>query len=181
MADGWFGLAWGDVWGVLISLVAIYVGIIALARVTGLRSFSKMSASDFAMTVAVGSLFASAISSPSPTVGVALLALAGLFAGQWLLAFARRSSRRARETLDNDPVCLMLDGELLRDNLELTNVSEADVRAKLREANVLDRRQVRAVVLETTGDVSVLHASDADEPLEDYLLADVENPQLTRH
>ena len=173
MTSDWWTITWGDVVGVVVSLVVVYLGIIALARMTGLRSFSKMSASDFAMTVAVGSLFASAISNPSPTVSIALLALAGLFGGQWLLAFARRRSRRARQALDNDPICLMLDGEILHENLDRSNVSEADIRAKLREANVLDRRQVRAVVLETTGDVSVLHTSDEDQELEPYLLEGV--------
>jgi uncharacterized membrane protein YcaP (DUF421 family) len=173
MTGDWWGLTGSDVVGVLISLVVVYVGIIGLVRITGLRSFSKMSASDFAMTVAVGSLFASAISSPSPSLAVALLALAGLFAGQWLLAFVRTRSRRARHLLDNDPVCLMLGGELLHANLERTNVSEADIRAKLREANVLGRSQIRAVVLETTGDISVLHTSDEDQELEPFLLEGV--------
>ena len=35
-----------------------------------------------------------------------------------------------------------------------------DLRAKLREANVIHMGQVRAVVFETTGDVSVLHGGD---------------------
>ena len=173
MNEGWWGLTWGEAVGVVGSLVVVYLAIIAYARIAGLRSFSKMSASDFAMTVAVGSLFASAISSPDPSLGVALLALAGLFFGQWLLARARRWSKRVRHTLDNDPIVLMRDGELLHANLARSNVSEADVRAKLREANVLHRRQVRAVVLETTGDVSVLHSEDDETELEPYLLEGV--------
>lgn len=36
---------------------------------------------------------------------------------------------------------------------------------KLREANVLDLSQVRAVILETTGDVSVLHGDVCSEKL----------------
>lgn len=41
--------------------------------------------------------------------------------------------------------------------LAATRVAEDDLIAKLREANVLDFSQVRAVVLERTGDISVLH------------------------
>lgn len=37
-------------------------------------------------------------------------------------------------------------------------VSQADLMAKLREANVLQLSQVKAVVFETTGDISVLHS-----------------------
>lgn len=172
MSSNWWSISTGQATGVIVTLVAVYLSIILLTRIAGLRSFSKMSASDFAMTVAVGSLFASAITSPDPTIGVAVLALAGLFAGQFLLAFVRRHSALARKVLDNEPVLLMDGRRLLRENLDRTNVSEADVRAKLREANVLNLDQVRAVVLETTGDVSVLHSSSA-ERLDDYILEDV--------
>ncbi|MGB3773770.1 MAG: YetF domain-containing protein [Leeuwenhoekiella sp.] len=60
----------------------------------------------------------------------------------------------------NNPVLLMKDGIVLYDNLKKTNVGEDDLIAKLREANVLDFSQVRAVVLESTGDMSVLHTSE---------------------
>ena len=53
------------------------------------------------------------------------------------------------------------------------HVTRDDVRAKLREANVLDYSQIRAVVFETTGDVSVLHTDQADRELASDLLADV--------
>lgn len=46
---------------------ATYTMIGLTPRIVGLRSFSKMSAADFAMTVAVGSLFASTISLSAPT------------------------------------------------------------------------------------------------------------------
>lgn len=45
----------------------------------------------------------------------------------------------------------------LHDGLRRSRVSIDDVKAKLREANVLRYDQVQAVVLETTGDISVLH------------------------
>lgn len=49
--------------------------------------------------------------------------------------------------------------------LRQARVSVDDVRAKLREANVLRYDEVRAVVLETTGDISVLHG-DAELELD---------------
>ena len=52
----------------------------------------------------------------------------------------------------------------LDDALAASRVTRADVHAKLREANALDLSRVRAVVLETTGDISVLHG-DAIDPV----------------
>lgn len=141
---------------VVVSTIIVYVAIIAYARFFGLRSFSKMSAFDFAMTIALGSLFASSISSPSPPILLSLFAFLLLFAGQKLVAIARRYTS-LKHLVDNDPMLLMVDGRIIDENLRRTNVTEGDLLAKLREANVLDFSQVKAVVFETTGDVSVLH------------------------
>jgi len=56
---------------------------------------------------------------------------------------------------------------ILDENLKATKVTPDDLRAKLREANVTDYRQIKAVVLETTGDISVLHTKDSSQILDD--------------
>ena len=67
-----------------------------------------------------------------------------------------------------------MDGpQILEQNLKKARVTKGDLRAKLREANVINLSQVRAVVFETTGDISVLHSSNTGEEIEDWLLKDV--------
>lgn len=61
---------------------------------------------------------------------------------------------------------------ILYDNLYAVNMSEEDLMAKLREANVVEFSEVKAVVLETTGDVTVLHSSGS-ENIEEKLLNNV--------
>lgn len=156
---------------VMASTIVVYAAIIVYTRFFGLRTFSKMSAFDFAMTIALGSLFASSISSPSTPILLSLFALLLLFSGQKLVALARRSTT-LKHLIDNDPILLMVDGRILEENMRRTNVTEGDLRAKLREANVLDFSEVKAVVLETTGDVSVLHGQP-DETLSPALLEGV--------
>ena len=67
----------------------------------------------------------------------------------------------------------MVDGKILYENLEKSNVGEEDLIAKLREANVIHFNEVLAVILESTGDMSVLHSSEKSE-LQDKLLLGVE-------
>ena len=54
-------------------------------------------------------------------------------------------------------------------------MTEDDIYGKLREANVLDFDQVQAVVLESTGDISVLHGDPRDKRLNPALLQGVKN------
>lgn len=170
MAEWWL-TTWFDVGMVLLAVVVVYVAIIAFTRIAGLRSFSQMSAFDFAMTVAIGSMFASTIATKDPPVLQGLVAFGGLYAGQVVIALARRN-RLTAGVIDNRPRLLMVHGEILPDALRAARVTEEDLRAKLREANVLQYHQVRAVVFETTGDVSVLSADD-DTPLDPDLLSNV--------
>lgn len=154
---------------VLASIALVWVVIVV--RVAGLRAFSKMTAFDFVATVAVGSLLAGA-SQAKTWSGFcqASLAIAVLLGVQFAVALIRQKSALFAETIQNAPVMLMRDGLVLDKALTSTRVAREDLFAKLREANVMDLSEVRAVVLETTGDVSVLHG----ERLADVLLEGVE-------
>ena len=138
--------------------------VIVAVRIVGLRSFSKMTAFDFVVTVAIGSLLANAaVASEWPAFIQSALAILAILAVQAGLAWLRRTSDAAREALSNDPVVLFRNGKFERDTMARVRVAEDDIWAKMREANVLELGKVRAVVLETTGDISVLHGETLDE------------------
>lgn len=145
-----------------LAALLIYLVVIVATRLSGLRSFSKMSSFDFAMTVAIGSLIATAASGQAALMASAT-GIAVLYLVQALVAVLRRHSLLGG-LVDNSPLLLMEDGHVLEDNLTSARMTRDDLRARLREANVLDIAQVRAVVFETTGDVSVLHGEGRCDP-----------------
>jgi uncharacterized membrane protein YcaP (DUF421 family) len=75
----------------------------------------------------------------------------------------------------------MAGSDILRDNLRAAQMTEGDLYAKLREANVTQLEQVRAVVMESTGDVSVLHADEGDPDLDADLLHGVRDADRFRN
>ncbi|AGP86715.1 DUF421 domain-containing protein [Alteromonas mediterranea] len=151
--------------GFFLTVMAM-VWVVLLVRINGLRSFSKMTNFDFVMTVAVGSLLASASQTTTWEAFLqAMVAMAALFIVQSVSARLRRRSDKIEAIMQNTPVILMRNGEIIDGALEETRVARSDLLAKLREANVLDLNEVRAVVLETTGDISVLHGEHCSEAL----------------
>ena len=151
--------------GAVLAALAL-VWVVLLVRVVGLRSFSKMTSFDFVMTIAMGSLVGSAARSTTWTDYLqAVAAMASLFLVQWVTANLRNSSHWANRVIQNQPVLLMRDGKVLEEALRATRVSRDSLFEKLRGANVLDMAKVRAVVLETTGDVSVLHGDRLEETI----------------
>ncbi len=75
---------------------------------------------------------------------------------QFAIGLGRRHHQISR-VVDNQPLVLMAGQRMLSDNLLQARMTQDDVRAKLREANVYNYESIRAVVFETTGDISVLH------------------------
>lgn len=168
MLAEWLLVDWGTVPLVILSTVGVYAVVILLTRLNGLRTFSKMSGFDFAMTVAVGSLMASTMINESPPLLQAAVGLATLYACQRFVAWLR-VRYDTRHIVDNEPLLLMKGPEMLEENMKLARVSKADLYGKLREANVLNLAQVRAVVMETSGDISVLHAAGKAELMPELL------------
>lgn len=149
---------------ILLHAVLTLGAIIAFTRLQGLRSFSKMSGFDFAVTVSFGSILASAVTSPGTPVWQPLAALAALFALQWAMSRGRVQSAGLRSMLDNAPRVVMRGSEIDEAALRHVGMTREDLAAKLREANVITLDEVHSVIVEATGDVSVLHGTAADEP-----------------
>ena len=144
-----------------IAAICIYLYIIFITRVTGKRTFAKMTSFDFAVTIAMGSILADAVNKPVSNLMPAIISLALLAGLQALFAKILSTSDTTQKALTNTPILLMKDGIILKENLNKALVSNADLMGKLREANVMQLSEVKAVVFETTGDISVLHTSDS--------------------
>ncbi len=165
MTENWLSTSWTEVWLVVVSAIAIVLTLVAVIRVVGLRSLSKMSSFDFAVTIALGSVLGGVAASSTSLLN-GMIAVVALLATQTTIALLRQRTS-AGVIVDNTPMMLMRDGQFIDETLRHTRVTRADVLAKLREANAIRLDQVHAVVLESTGDVSVLHG---DGPVDDLLL-----------
>lgn len=159
---------------VLISTVVIYLALMLYTRLAGLRSFSKMSSFDFAVTIAIGSTVASVILTREPPLLLGLVGLGLLYALQMTVAILRYRWGALRTIVDNSPLLLMHGDRFITPNMRKAKITRADLMAKLREANVLNLSQVRAVVMESTGDISVLHAESSSVALDSTLMENVE-------
>jgi uncharacterized membrane protein YcaP (DUF421 family) len=164
----WFQISLEQTLGIMASVVFIYFALLIIVRLNGLRSFSKMSSHDFAVTVAIGSIVATCVVAQTPTMMQAVVAIGSLLAVQSVFSKWRVARQKAR--LETNPLLLMDGAEILHENLKEAKLTENDLIAKLREANVLDMSEVKAAVFEATGDVSIMHG---DKDIQPQLMRDV--------
>ncbi|SDR82151.1 DUF421 domain-containing protein [Christiangramia echinicola] len=171
--EKWFQFKELDLLAIIITATGIYLAVIIFTRIAGKRSFSKMSSFDFAMTVAVGSMIATTVLSKSVSLWNGIIGLCAVYILQISVALLRRY-KVVKKVVDNSPLLLMDGKKILHENLKKARVSEEDLRSKLREANVIRLKEVRAVIFEATGDISVMHTEDENEELENWLMEDVD-------
>ena len=142
--------------GVILSGLGL-AWVILLVRVVGTRTLSKMTAFDFLVTLSSASLLATAGASEHWSgFAQAVAAITTLITAQYALSVVRRRSDKVRHLLENQPLMLVQHGQFLDDAMRSARVARSDVMAKLREADISDISLVAAVVLETTGDVSII-------------------------
>ncbi|OLF35862.1 DUF421 domain-containing protein [Psychrobacter sp. Cmf 22.2] len=154
--ESWFSIDWQQVLGISLSAVGFYIGLMTFTRLMGLRSFSKLSSHDFAMTVAIGSILASTVLSDTPSLLQGLCAVGALFVIQGLVSMIRRKIKPLKALIDNQPIILMAHGEYFWDNLKEANLSTSDVQQVLRRNSIKSKSEVFVVIMETTGDMSVI-------------------------
>lgn len=159
MFEGWVGTSLEVIGLVALSVTMMYLAVLLLVRIGGLRSFAEMSAFDFAMTVALGTIIASTAVAPTPSLLEGLVALGTIFAIRFMIAYLRIGPNGSK-LIDNEPLLLMDGSEILEPNLREARMTRHDLLASLRAADVGSFDDVLAVVLETTGKVSVIHSED---------------------
>lgn len=164
----------GAVIGVVAATIVMYIAVLLLARWSGVRSFAELSVFDIPVTIAIGSLLASTVVSKDPPVVQGLAALTTLYVLQLIVSRARAHLRGVNAATDNPPILLMGAGGTIKyDNLRIARITEDDLRAHLRAANVTDPANVQAVVMEGTGVINVLHHHPVELPDDSWILRDV--------
>jgi uncharacterized membrane protein YcaP (DUF421 family) len=147
---------------IIIGSFLIFIVVILLTRIIGLRSFAKFTAYDFAFTIAIGSIISSTLTS-STSIVQGSVAIASLLLLTYIFSILQRIFPRLSSLISNKPLLLMKGSEILDSNLKSARIERNQLIAKLREANVLHFDQVEAVVLESTGAISVLHKASSSQ------------------
>lgn len=149
--DGWYPIV-----RVLIVGTLAYAGLVAVLRVSGKRTLSKMNAFDLIVTVALGSTLATILLSSRVSLVTGLVALGLLAALQYLVAWASVRSATVRHLIKAEPRLLFHDGSYLHAAMRAERVTEEEIMQAMRNMGASSLEDVAAVVLETDGTLSVI-------------------------
>ncbi len=164
-------------WSVLLRTAVIgvfaYISLIALLRLSGKRTLSKMNAFDFVITVALGSTLATILLSKDVALAQGVLALALLVGLQFAITWSSVRLRWIRRLATGEPSLLVHRGECLPNALKRERVTADELRAAVRSQGLAALEDAEAVVLETDGSFSVVKRDGEHEPSS---LSDIPKP-----
>ncbi len=165
MPGVWFE-SWGRVGALAVALVVAYCWLLIVLRLSGKRTLAKLSSFDFVVTIALGSVLATVITSREIPIAEGALALVGLVSAQYGAARSTRRWRWFERLVKPRPTALLVDGRFRQEAMRRNRVSSDEVVAAVRKAGLATLHEVAYVVLETDGTFSVLRRADDDSALE---------------
>lgn len=154
--SNWFFDGWSPVLRIVVVALCAYVGLVVLLRISGKRTLSKMNAFDFVVTVALGSTLATIILSKDVSILAGVTALAMLIGLQWIVAWTCAHSGTADHIVKSEPTIILWRGQILHDVIRRERLSIEEVRAAIRTSGKGRIEEIAAIVMETTGDLSII-------------------------
>jgi len=148
--------SWQGMFQVALLTISAYFALLLMLRLAGKRTLSKLNEFDFIVSVAIGSVLAAIILGQNDSWAEGVLALLLLIGLQILLSWLSVRSSKIRGIVSGQPTLLLYKGALLESQMRKERITHADILAALRDKGYRDVREVDAVVLESSGDLSVI-------------------------
>lgn len=156
MQVDFFFTGWRPVVRILLVGPPMYVALVAFMRLSGSRTIANVTVFDFVVTVAIGAAFGGSLTAEGVALVEAVTAFGLLIGLQYAVAWLQIRVPAVRRGVTNDPTLLYYRGRYLRDAMRDQRMTEDELQSAVRKAEVGSMAEVDAVVLESTGDVSVV-------------------------
>ena len=160
----WFeiGITPAQALGVVISATVMYLTFTAVLRLWGQRLYANRSGTGLAVVLVLGAVVGRSMLGPNVTVLGGLLALAMLV----LLESFFGAGRRAGIFGHRRAVVIYADQVLDRHAIHRFHVDERTLWARLRQSGITTLGDVRALILETDGSITIVrHGVELDPQL----------------
>lgn len=158
LIDGWTGTGIAAAKAVLMYLVAL-LGL----RLTHRRTLSQWTAIDFAAAVAMGAIVGRTAVASDQSLAVGAVALLTILAAHWLIDMGRFHPWIYR-LVEHRVRVLVAHGRLRRRQLRLCGLTDSEVLAQLRRQGVGGLSELRYVLYEAKGELTVVREPGENVP-----------------
>lgn len=147
-----------QVFEVVLRTAIIVLAAFIIIRIRGRKQLAQLTLFDIIIVIALGSAVGDVMIYPEEIVSllrsvVAITTLAVLvYISEYLVC---RAPKKITRIIYGDSTVIIKNGKLIKKNFEKTNLTEDQLRSKLREKNIQYYSEARIVRLEPDGELSV--------------------------
>lgn len=164
---------WPPIGRILVVGVLMYVFLVAVVRFSGSRTLASMNAFDFIVTVAVGSAFGRALTARGVALAEAVAAFLLLIILQYCVAWLQTRWSIFSRLMTNSPALLYFRGAALMGEMRRQRVTMSELEAAVRKEKLGSMDDVEAIILESSGEFSVIPTLGNGSALGDHVKAKI--------
>jgi len=150
---------WESLWHVALCAAISYITLFIFIRISGKRTLAKLNAFDFVVTVSLGSTL-SWMMLAQITIAEGCVALLVIILQQFLLAYVARKSHKMEKIINSSPTLLFYNGQFLKNAMDKEVITKEEIYAEIRKYRLEYLDDVRAVVMELNGEITVIKKSE---------------------
>jgi uncharacterized membrane protein YcaP (DUF421 family) len=143
--------------GIVLHSCAIYIFLIIIFRIAGKRSLAQVTTFDFVLLLIIGEATQQALLGDDFSLSNAFLVIITLVGLDIGLSLWKQHFPKVEKLLDDMPLVIVENGQMLTDRMEKARIDQEDVLAAARERQGLERmEQIKYAVLERGGGISII-------------------------
>ena len=141
----------------IIKVIAVYIFLLILIRVSGRRTMGEMTSFDFILLLILGEATEQALLDDDNSLTNSLLVIVTLITLDVGLAALKHKFNKVEKIVDGIPTILILDGEIKKENMNKSRIDEDDVMESARQNYGLGAlKDIRHAILEKNGRISII-------------------------
>jgi uncharacterized membrane protein YcaP (DUF421 family) len=141
----------------VIRAAVVYLFLLVLFRLSGQRALAQITTFDFVLLLIISEAAEQALTGDDNSMMHAALVVMTLIAFNIGLSLLKQRSKRAEKILEDAPLVLVDEGELLHERMDKVRIDEDDILEAARCHHGLERlEQIKYAVLERNGEISII-------------------------
>lgn len=149
---------WESLYYIAICASISFIALFLFIRISGKRTLAKLNAFDFVVSVTLGSTLSSMMLLKT-TIAEGSVALVIIIILQYALAYLAKKSKIMEKAINSTPTLLFYDGIFITEAMERELITKEEIYSEIRQYRIERVEDVRAVVMELNGEMTVIKKS----------------------
>jgi uncharacterized membrane protein YcaP (DUF421 family) len=147
----------------VVRVAVLYLFLMLVLRVMGKREFSELTPFDLVTLILIPDIVQQALIREDYSMTNALVALCTLFTLVFATSLLSHLSKRMENVLGGEPTVLVYQGRFIEDHMNHQRITPAEIYSELHRVGLETIDQVKWVILEPDGRISIIPVRREDE------------------